>query len=472
MQTLQTQLNQALWAACQSSRGPIEAAEYKNYLLVILFLKVLSDTEEEGAFCLPVHCSFPHLFERRKQPDICALVNKALWDLACANGDRLAGLFDTVDFDDAVRLGADRHRLVRHFLEDFQGLDLSSRNLGSMDVIGNGYEFLLEHFAAGGGRKSGEYYTPPGVAELLARLVDPQPGDRICDPTCGSGSLLIRCGKHALEKGATQVRLYGQEITPATWGLAKMNMVLHGFDQSEICLGDVLQQPRFLDDEGNLMQFDAVVANPPFSLGKWGWETAGSDPFGRFHRGVPPRNRGDFAFISHVVATLKPGGQAAMVVASGVLYRRGVELAIRKALLEEGLIHAVIQLPAKLFYGASLSAAVLVLKKAEEQRDVLMVDARSMVRPGRRQNRLCPDSIAQIMGVLQRRRDECGVSRMTPLHAMGSDYVLCPGVHVIQPEPPLVDPAETFRELLAWEAQCSQTLEMMKEGMRRLGLYG
>ncbi|GAM72616.1 type I restriction-modification system [Vibrio sp. JCM 19236] len=239
-------------------------------------------------------------------------------------------------------------------LEDFgkETLNLRPTRVGSLDVIGNAYEYLIKHFAAGSGKSAGEFYTPPEVSDLLSILLEPQQGDSICDPACGSGSLLMKCGKQVQNNyaGSKQYALFGQEAIGSTWSLAKMNMFLHGEDNHRIEWGDTIRNPKLQDKEGGLMHFDVVTANPPFSLDKWGFEDASNDHFGRFRRGIPPKTKGDYAFISHMIETLKPQtGRMGVVVPHGVLFRASSEGKIRKQLIDENLLDTVIGLPEKLF---------------------------------------------------------------------------------------------------------------------------
>ena len=271
-------------------------------------------------------------------------------------------------------------------------------------MIGNAYEYLIKNFAASGGQKAGEFYTPPEVSELIAELLDPQPGDTICDPACGSASLLIKCGRKVREHhNSKQYALYGQEAIGSTWSLAKMNMFLHGEDNHKIEWGDTLRNPKLLDQNGQLLKFDIVTANPPFSLDKWGHEEAEHDQFGRFKRGIPPKTKGDFAFILHMIETLKAplygkgGGRMAVIVPHGVLFRGSSEGKIRQQLVEENLLDAVIGLPEKLFYGTGIPAAILVFSKTKTDENVLFIDASRDFKSSKNQNVLGDEQINNIL---------------------------------------------------------------------------
>ncbi len=297
---------------------------------------------------------------------------------------------------------------MRNLLEDFakDDLNLKPSRIGKLDIIGNAYEFLIKKFASDSGKSAGEFYTPPEVSELMAELVAPKQGEEICDPTCGSGSLLMKCGKRIqLENdGSKKYALFGQEAIGSTWALAKMNMFLHGEDNHRIEWGDTIRNPKLLDAEDRLKHFDIVVANPPFSLDKWGHGTAESDRFARFRRGLPPKTKGDYAFILHMIETMKPKtGRMAVVAPHGVLFRGSSEGKIRTKLIEENLLDAVIGLPEKLFYGTGIPAVILVLRKKKKDNNVLFIDASREFSSGKNQNQLSEDHIAKIIATYNAR---------------------------------------------------------------------
>jgi len=416
----QSEINEIAWRACDTFRGVVDSSEYKNYILVMLFLKYISDVwrddeakfraqygddEERIArrlsrerFVLPEHSDFNYLYERRNADNLGDLINQAIAGVEEANKAKLEGVFRNIDFNSEDKLGETRERNVRlrHLLEDFgdQRMDLRPSRIGNLDIIGNVYEYLIEKFAAGAGKKGGEFYTPPEVSTLLARLAAPKPGDRISDPTCGSGGLLIKAGQ---EVDGSDFALYGQESNGDTWALCKMNMFLHGMDSARIDRGDTLRNPKLLEGD-HLMKFEVVVANPPFSLDKWGADTAGEDPYRRFHRGVPPKSKGDYAFITHMIETAAEGdGRVAVIAPHGVLFRGGAEGKIRKQLIDENLLDAVIGLPPAIFYGTGIPVAILVFKKGREHNDVLFIDASREFEPGKRQNKLRGDDLDHIV---------------------------------------------------------------------------
>jgi type I restriction enzyme M protein len=424
---IQEEINNVLWRACDTFRGTVDPAEYKNYILVMLFLKYVSDVwqdhydkirqecqgDEERIgrrlarerFILAPDCTFQALYQKRNSPNIGEITNKTLDAIEEANKAKLEGVFRNIDFNSESSLGQTRERNVRlkSLLEDFNDsrLDLRPSRVGHLDIIGNAYEFLIGKFAAGAGKKAGEFYTPPQVSQLIARLVEPKPGERICDPACGSGSLLIRC---AQQVGSSDYSLYGQEANGSTWALAKMNMFLHGMDSARIEWGDTLRSPKLLAND-RLMKFEVVVANPPFSLDKWGHEEASADHYGRFHRGLPPKGKGDYAFLSHMIETLtEDSGRVGVVVPHGVLFRGASEGVIRKKLLEANLLDAVVGLPANLFYGTGIPAAILVFRKRKADASVVFIDASREYEDGTNQNRLRPQDLDRIVATYKARQ--------------------------------------------------------------------
>ncbi|MEZ5551545.1 MAG: type I restriction-modification system subunit M [Pseudomonadales bacterium] len=427
----QKDINQAVWEACDTFRGVVDPSIYKDYVLTMLFLKYISDVwqdhydeyqKEYGdkpelieemlkneRFVLPRDASFYALYEKRYEPGNGERIDKALHAIEEANAHKLQDVFQDISFN-STRLGdeAQKNDILRHMLEDFAKPQLSMKpsRIGKLDIIGNAYEFLIKNFAATGGKKAGEFYTPPEVSELIAELVDPQEGDEICDPACGSGSLLMKCGRQIQKAGSRKYALYGQEAIGSTWALAKMNMFLHGEDNHRIEWGDTIRNPKLLDDEDSLKLFDIVVANPPFSLEKWGHEKAEGDKFGRFRRGVPPKTKGDYAFVLHMIETLKPKtGRMGVVVPHGVLFRGAAEGKIRKKLIEENLLDAVIGLPEKLFYGTGIPAAILVFKKNKTDTSVLFIDASREYKDGKNQNQLLNENIAKTVETFKARAD-------------------------------------------------------------------
>ncbi len=428
----QDAINAAVWNACDTFRGTVDPSIYKDYVLTMLFLKYISDVWQDHydtyqkqhgdhpelivemlkneRFVLPASANFYALHEARHQPGNGERIDKALHAIEEANIGKLRDVFQDISFN-ANKLGdeAQKNDILRHLLEDFAKPELNLRpsRIGTLDVIGNAYEFLIKNFASTSGKKAGEFYTPPEVSRLMALLMAPQEGDEICDPTCGSGSLLMKCGQLVRQNsGSRKYALYGQEAIGSTWALAKMNMFLHGEDNHRIEWGDTLRNPKLLDDTGLLRHFDIVVANPPFSLEKWGQEGAEADRYKRFRRGVPPRTKGDYAFILHMIEVMKPGsGRMAVVVPHGVLFRGAAEGKIRQKLIDENLLDVVIGLPEKLFYGTGIPAAVLVFRKKKVDDKVLFIDASRAYQDGKNQNLLREQDLEKILATCAARAD-------------------------------------------------------------------
>jgi type I restriction enzyme M protein len=414
-------VNKTVWKACDTFRGIIDPSQYKDYILTMLFLKYVSDVHKEKRqeylekyngdeartdramsmerFIVPKNSSFDYLYEHRNESNIGELIDIALTDLEEANREKLtsedgSGIFRNISFNSS-NLGdaKDKNTRLKNLLIDFSELDLTPTHLENNDIIGDAYEYLIANFASDAGKKAGEFYTPSEVSTLLAKLTKSKPGARISDPTCGSGSLLIKAGK---EVGSTNFSLYGQEANGSTWALAVMNMFLHGYDNAVIRWGDTIRNPKHREGD-ELMRFDTVVANPPFSLDKWGADEAESDTYNRFWRGVPPKSKGDWAFISHMIETLNESGKAGVVVPHGVLFRGASEGKIRQKTIEENLLEAVIGLPANLFFGTGIPAAILVFNKEKKNNNVLFIDASQHFDSGKNQNKMNDTHIEHIV---------------------------------------------------------------------------
>ena len=500
-QTTQDQVNQTAWAACDTFRGVVDAGQYKDYILVMLFLKYISDLWddhietyrkryrgdearirrrlERERFVLPESARFQTLYEQRNEPNIGELINIALEDIEDRNRAKLEGVFRNIDFNSEANLGRtkDRNRRLKNLLEDFAkpALDLRpSRVTG--DIIGECYIYLVSRFASDAGKKAGEFYTPAAVSRLLAKLAAPKDGDTICDPACGSGSLLIRAAE---EVGSKNFSLYGQEANGATWALARMNMFLHSKDAARIDWCNTLTGPTLIEDD-RLKTFDIVVANPPFSLKKWGAENAANDPWDRFWRGVPPPSKGDYAFITHMIEIAeRRSGRVAVIVPHGVLFRSHREGRIRKALIEENLLDAVIGLPAKLFTTTGIPVAILVLDRSREEGganedrfDVLFIDASQEFTSGKKQNVMEEEHIAKVVETWRNRETVERYSHVaTPDEIVENDYNLnIPRyVDTFEPEEE-IDIAEVQREIDGIEAELVEVRAKMRGYLRELGV--
>ena len=363
-------------------------------------------------FVLPQGQGFYDLYEQRSATNIGERINIALEGIEAKNKKKLDGVFRNIDFNSETNFGRtkDRNRLLKLLLEDFNKpeLDLSPSRI-SEDVIGNTYIYLIERFASDAGKKAGEFYTPQKVSELVARLCAPKPGARICDPACGSAGLLIEAMRVVGEKNYS---LYGMEVNGSTWALARMNMFLHSADSARIEWCNTLTSPTLIEKD-SLMKFDNVVANPPFSLDKWGAADAEADTFNRFWRGVPPKSKGDYAFISHMVEAAKSKkGRITVVAPHGVLFRGGAEGRIRQHFIEENLLDAVIGLPGNLFPTTSIPVAILIFDRSREKggsnhkrKDVLFIDASKEYQAGKNQNTLLKEHIKKILAAYKKRKD-------------------------------------------------------------------
>ena len=494
----QDDINAAVWGACDTFRGTVDPSIYKDYVLTMLFLKYVSDVWQDHydnykkqygdhpelieemlkneRFVLPASASFYALHALRHTAGNGERIDKALHAIEEANLSKLRDVFQDINFN-SNKLGDEQQKndILRHLLEDFAkpALNLRESRVQQLDVIGNAYEFLIKNFASTSGKKAGEFYTPPEVSTLMARLMDPQEGDEICDPTCGSGSLLMKCGR--LIRGRTGSRkyaLYGQEAIGSTWALAKMNMFLHGEDNHRIEWGDTIRNPKLLDSAASLKHFNIVVANPPFSLEKWGHEGADADKFSRFRRGVPPRTKGDYAFILHMVETMKPGsGRMAVVVPHGVLFRGAAEGRIRQKLIEENLLDVVIGLPEKLFYGTGIPAAVLVLRKLKADDKVLFIDASRDFEAGKNQNRLREADLVRMLDAAAARRSVPKYAHLaSPAEIVENDFNLnIPRYVDTFEEEAEIDLIAVRRERVQLKAELAQLEVQMNLYLKELG---
>jgi len=490
--TTQTKINSVVWSACDTFRGVIDPSEYKNYILAFLFVKYLSDAykdkyeqykkefqgDEERIrrrldrerFILHPDCSFGFLYEKRNDSNIGEIINNVLEKIEEDNGKKLEGVFRNIDFNSETNLGQtkERNRRLKNLIENFAQLDLRPSLLEGNDIIGDSYEYLIANFAAGAGKKAGEFYTPGEISELLARLLNAQEGNRICDPACGSGSLLLRV---ANKVGNNNYSLYGQEMNGSTWALCKMNMYLHGNDNARIEWGDTLNNPRLIENDV-LMKFDIVVANPPFSLDQWGVDEASVDKYKRFHRGVPPKNRGDYAFITHMIETTNEFGKVGVIVPHGVLFREGSEGKIRQKFIDENLLDAVIGLPQNLFFGTGIPAAILLFKKGRTNTDVMFIDASREFESGKNQNKLREKDIQHIVNIYTQGNTEEKYSyRATYDEIVENDYNLNILRYVDTLEEEIeIDINATQDEIKELETELMDVQKEMKCYLEELGL--
>ena len=497
-QISQDEINAILWKACDTFRGTVDPSEYKNYILVMLFVKYISDVwldhyeqyrqrygddetrlrrrMEREKFKLPEGTDFYAIYKQRNENNLGEIIDMALAAIEEANVEKLQGVFRNISFNSEAALGQTRQRNARlkNLLTDFHDprLDMRPSRINGMDVIGNAYEYLIGKFAAGAGKKGGEFYTPAEVSQLLAKLLDPQPGDRIYDPTCGSGSLLIKC---AAEVNSDDYALYGQESNGSTWALAMMNMFLHDVNQPKIEWGDTIDNPLHREGD-NLMRFNVVTANPPFSLDKWGQEDAAADQFKRFWRGIPPKSKGDYAFLTHMVEStyLEPSqnGRVAVVVPHGVLFRSGAEGKIRQQLIEENLLDAVIGLGANLFFGTGIPVGILVFKRNKPDTSVFFIDASKDFEPDSNQNRLRRGDIDKILAAYTARETVDKFAYRADFEEIReNDFNLnIPRyVDTFEPEPP-VDMAVVNAEIGRLKTELADVETQMAGYLQELGL--
>lgn len=434
-------IKNALWAGANTFRDNIDASNYKDYVLSMLFVKYLSDTFEESVenlkkdyegirlerqianlpFVLKDEYTFKYLLKNKYAIDIGSKISEALTGIESSNAI-LSGIFRGIDFNSENNLGKKEQKnpLLRNLLDDFADLDLRPSHIETKDnevpadVVGDAYEYMIGEFATMAGKKAGSFFTPQQVSEVMAQIVAPQEKDRVYDPTCGSGSLLIRAAKKG---GLDKVSIYGQEVNNSAISMARMNMFIHDIKDAHIAWGDTLANPQHLDSDGNLMKFECIVANMPFSKDKWaeGFNPGGEvsvdedetpakankkgkkkefkmepslDRFHRFDMGVPPASKGDWAFLLHMIHSMSGNGRVAAVAPHGVLFRGASEGKIRQALIEKNLIDAVIGLPENLFYGTSIPACIVVFKRGRTTTDVLFIDASKGFKKEKSKNKL------------------------------------------------------------------------------------
>lgn len=498
-QKKQEELNKILWDSANSSRSQLNAADYMNYVLPMLFLKYLSDKSKQaheeykkrfGAdekrveekmkldrFFLPKKASFDYIYSIIEQDNLGEEINKVLERIEDANKEKLEGVF-SVDFNSEAMLGKinERNKMLRNLVHDFAKIDLSDVK---DDIIGNSYMFLIEKFGSNAGKKAGEFFTVRNVAHLVAKLAEPKPGARICDPCCGSGGLLLLAGEEVEKQGSTNYALYGQESTGSTYQLARMNMFLHGKDSARLEWGDTLNNPLLVEND-HLMKFDNIVANPPFSLKKWGAEHAEADKYKRFWRGVPPKDKGDFAFITHMIETAKPKtGRIAVIVPHGVLFRSGAEGKIREQLIKENIIDAVIGLPAGLFQTTGIPVAVLVIDRSREKgganeskKDIFFIEASKEFKANKAQNILAEENIEKIYSTYKKRKDVEKFARSVEFKELEeNDFNLniTRYVDTFVEEAP-VDIKANLKELAELEPQLQKLEKQMAEYLKELGI--
>jgi len=418
-----SELYSSLWASCDELRGSMDASQYKDYVLVLLFMKYVSD--KGGALVeIPEGGSFKDMVKLKGQADIGDKINKIIGELAKAND--LTGVITVADFNDDEKLGKGKDKVDRlsNLIEIFEKpeLDFSSNRAEGDDILGDAYEYLMRHFATESGKSKGQFYTPAEVSRITAKVIGINPHNTtgqttVYDPTCGSGSLLLKVADEA----GKSISIYGQENDNATRALAVMNMWLHGNPVAEIVQGNTLSSPQFTDDiTGDIKQLDYAVSNPPFSYKAWmnGWNPA-NDIYKRFegYDSLPPKKNGDFAFLLHLIKSLKSKGKGCIVMPLGVLFRGNTEADIRKKIIQRGYIKGIIGLPPNLFYGTGIAACLVVIDKedAENRQDIFIIDAgKGFIKDGNK-NRLREQDIHKIVDTFNNRIEMPKYSRIIPI---------------------------------------------------------
>ncbi|WP_407550131.1 type I restriction-modification system subunit M [Streptomyces sp. Pv4-95] len=422
-------LYSSLWRSCDELRGGMDASQYKDYILTLLFVKYVTDkakSDPNSLIDVPVGGSFDDMVALKGDKEIGDKINKIIGKLAESNG--LEKVIDLADFNDEEKLGKGKEMQDRlsKLVTIFADLDFRGSRAEGDDLLGDAYEYLMRHFATESGKSKGQFYTPAEVSRVLAKVVGMGAGTRqdhtVYDPTCGSGSLLLKVADEA-PRGLT---IYGQEKDNATWALAQMNMILHGYEDRDIRKGDTITSPQFTQG-ARLQTFDFAVANPPFSIKSW--SNGLENDYGRFEFGRPPEKNGDYAFLLHILKSLKSTGKAAVILPHGVLFRGHAEASIRKELLRRGYIKGIIGLPANLFYGTGIPACIIVLAKenAQARTGVFMIDAsKGFIKDGNK-NRLRSQDLHKIVDVFNKQTEIERYSRMVPLREIAdpkNDYNL------------------------------------------------
>ncbi len=417
-----SQLYASLWQSCDELRGGMDASQYKDYILTLLFMKYVSDKAERNPYeviQVPDGGSFADMVELKGDAEIGDKINKIIAKFAEANA--LDNFLAQADFNDASKLGRGKEMVDRltKLVAIFNDLNLGTNRAEGDDLLGDAYEYLMRHFATESGKSKGQFYTPAEVSRIMAKVIgigsETRKNHTIYDPTCGSGSLLIK----AVDEAPRGLTVYGQEKDNATYALARMNMILHDNPTAEIWHDNTLSAPYFKGDDNRLKLFDFAVANPPFSDKAWmtGFKPD-EDEYNRFEHGIPPAKNGDYAFLLHFIASLKSTGKGAIILPHGVLFRGNKEADIRRKLIERGYIKGIIGLPANLFYGTGIPACILVIDKenADHRTGIFMIDASKGFLKDGNKNRLRAQDIHRIVSVFNNQTEIDGYSRMVPTY--------------------------------------------------------
>lgn len=424
-----SELYSSLWKSCDELRGGMDASQYKDYVLTLLFMKYVSDKYDQPDSLLevPDGASFQDMVALKGKKDIGEEINKIVEKLADAND--LRGVINVADFDNPEKLGSGKAKVdtLTKLVGIFQDLDFRGNRADGDDLLGDAYEYLMRHFATESGKSKGQFYTPAEVSRIMSQVIGVgsvnASSASIYDPTCGSGSLLIRAHDEAKARTGFDISIYGQEKDNSNRAMAKMNMILHNCPTADIRREDTLANPLFLQG-GDLKRFDFAVANPPFSTKSW---SNGIDPkndlFHRFEYGIPPTKNGDYAFLLHLIASLKSTGKGAIILPHGVLFRGNVEADIRREIVRRGLVKGIIGLPPNLFYGTGIPACILVLDKegASERRHIFMIDASKGFLKDGSKNRLREQDIHKVVDAFKRTWEIPKFSRLVSLEEIAAN---------------------------------------------------
>ena len=502
-----------LWDSANLLRGHIDSSDFKNYIFGLLFLKRASDqffeeaqfaADKEGisieeaiededyhGFYIPQTAWWKEI--TKKTENIGQAIDQAFSAIEERNPS-LEGVMTAVHFGDSEKLP---DKLLSRLLQHFNRHSLANTDLENPDILGNAYEYLIREFADDAGKKGGEFYTPKEVVQLLVKLIKPEAGNVIYDPTCGSGGMLIQSAHYVAEHGGmlgefVNCTLKGQEKNLGTWAICKINMIVHNFKDSDIRKGDTLGSPKHIVN-GELETFDRVIANPPFSLSNW-WEAAEvdvktdakgqpiapkyndvvSDEYGRFRYGIPPRGYGDMAFLQHMISVLKHNGKMGIVLPHGVLFRSGTEGKIREGLLRDDLIEAVVGLPEKLFYNTGIPASIILINKSKPEalkNKVIFIDASKEYKDGKNQNSLTPENIEKVVSSYDRQSDVDQYMRVVDMSEIAdNDYNLNIARYIdMSAEEVIIDIEETLGKISEIEEKEREIDEKLGGYLRELG---